>query len=50
MTKEQVKGILGEPPKISADGVIGDFWYYPDVLSGQVKFGSSGLLESWNEP
>ena len=50
MTKEQVKGILGEPPNIFASGVIGDYWYYPDGLGGDAKFDTSGLLESWKEP
>lgn len=50
MTKSQVKQILGDPPKQDANAVLGDNWYYPDVLGGRVSFNTSGRVDSWNEP
>ena len=50
MTKTQVKEILGDPPKQRANAVLGDYWYYPDVLGGHVQFDTSGRVEGWDEP
>ena len=50
MSKSQVKQILGEPPKITADGYIGDTWYYPSVLGGTLRFDQGGSLNGWREP
>jgi len=49
MNKDDVRQILGEPPKIVANIHYGDIWYYPDVQGGNVSFDVGGLLTSWSE-
>ena len=49
MTQAEVKSILGEPGKIDAGSVI-SFWYYPDILGGNVTFDGSERVEGWREP
>ena len=50
MTKSQIREILGEPLKINANAVLGDTWYYPDVLGGDIRFSTNGKVKSWSEP
>lgn len=50
MTMNQVKQILGEPPKIHV-GTYTTYWFYPDWSGGQVGFHtSSGKVDGWSEP
>lgn len=50
MTKQQVRQILGEPPKIDTGFSI-DIWYYPDIMGGTVTFSNdSNTLSAWSEP
>ena len=49
MTKEEVIGLLGQPGKIHAV-TFAEFWYYPDIYGGKVRFDDSGRLQAWNEP
>ena len=51
MTKDEVRRLLGEPGKISASDYLGDRWYYPDALGGNVKFDSdTERVTDWDEP
>jgi TolA-binding protein len=49
MNKDDVKQILGEPPKVVANIYYGDIWYYPDAQGGNASFDKEGLLTSWGE-
>jgi hypothetical protein len=49
MSKEEVRQILGEPPKITANAYYGDIWYYPDIKGGNASFNEGGSLTSWSE-
>ena len=50
MTKDEVKHLLGEPGQIIVDGLLGDRWCYPDVLSADVNFKPDGTVSGWKEP
>lgn len=49
MGKNEVRQILGEPPKIVANAYYGDIWLYPDLQGGNASFDKDGLLTSWKE-
>jgi hypothetical protein len=49
MGKDEVRQILGEPPKIVANIHYGDIWYYPDTQGGNVSFDKENVLTSWSE-
>jgi len=50
MTKSEVRRLLGEAGKISANAILGDTWYYPDAAGGRVRFDTGDRLKSWSEP
>jgi hypothetical protein len=49
MGKDEVRQILGEPPKVVANIHYGDIWYYPDAQGGNVSFDKDNVLTSWSE-
>ena len=49
MSKDEVRQIIGEPPKIAANAYYGDIWYYPDSQGGNASFDKEGSLTSWSE-
>jgi hypothetical protein len=49
MGKDEVRQILGEPPKVVANIHYGDIWYYPDTQGGNVSFDKENVLTSWSE-
>jgi len=49
MSKDQVKAILGDPPKVSASS-IGDRWDYPRISDAYVSFNTRDLVTGWVEP
>ena len=49
MNKDEVRQILGEPPKIVANVHYGDIWLYPDMQGGNASFDKDGVLISWSE-
>ena len=48
MNKDDVRQILGEPPKIVVNVYYGDIWYYPDIQGGNASFDKDGMLTSWS--
>jgi hypothetical protein len=51
MTKAQVQEILGPPVEIdNSYSALGEFWYYPDMLNGEINFDAQGLVKGWREP
>jgi hypothetical protein len=49
MNKSEVGQILGTPPKVVANSIYGDIWYFPDLQGGFASFDKDGLLTTWNE-
>ncbi len=49
MGKDEVRQILGEPPKIVFNVHYGDIWLYPDMQGGNASFDKEGVLTSWSE-
>jgi outer membrane protein assembly factor BamE (lipoprotein component of BamABCDE complex) len=45
MSQDEVKKLLGEPPKVSVSRFYAT-WYY---LGGTVTFDGKGRLDSWTE-
>ena len=50
MTMDQVRQILGEPPKVNVRS-YSIIWYYPSALGGNVDFNTSTRkVDGWSEP
>jgi|WetSurMetagenome_2_1015567.scaffolds.fasta_scaffold175981_2 hypothetical protein len=49
MNKNEVGQILGTAPKVVANSIYGDIWYFPDLQGGFASFDKDGLLTTWNE-
>jgi hypothetical protein len=49
MSKSEAGQILGTPPKVVANSIYGDIWYFPDLQGGFASFDKDGLLTTWNE-
>ncbi len=49
MNKGEAGQILGTPPKVVANSIYGDIWYFPDLQGGFASFDKDGLLTTWNE-
>lgn len=49
MNKSEAGQILGTPPKVVANTIYGDIWYFPDLQGGFASFDKDGLLTTWSE-
>lgn len=46
MTRNEVRSLLGEPPRVVEAGITLTWWYD----TGNVIFNDDGILRSWSEP